>query len=77
MNAHREKLQERHVSQKNPANWYRTIDKIYSDLLSFPKILLPDISGNRQIMIDSGHFYPHHNLYYITGQDIDKLKILS
>ena len=77
MKAHREKLQERHVSQKNPANWYRTIDKVYKDLLHTPKILLPDISGNNQIMIDTGHFYPHHNLYYITGKDMDNLKILS
>ncbi|WP_301709802.1 hypothetical protein, partial [uncultured Duncaniella sp.] len=41
------------------------------------KILLPDISANNQILIDAGHFYPHHNLYYITGGDIDNLKILS
>lgn len=74
---HKERLQSRHVSQKNPSYWYRTIDKVYKHLLSQPKILLPDISANNQIMIDAGHFYPHHNLYYITGGDIDNLKILS
>lgn len=74
---HREKLQERHVSKKNPANWYRTIDRVYSDLVPKPKILLPDISANEQILIDKGQYYPHHNLYYITGGDIGRLKILS
>lgn len=77
MELHKERLQSRHVSQKNPSYWYRTIDKVYKHLLSQPKILLPDISANNQIMIDAGHFYPHHNLYYITGDDIDNLKILS
>ncbi len=77
MELHKEKLRSRHMSKKNPSSWYRTIDKIYKRLLSQPKILLPDISANNQIMIDIGHFYPHHNLYYITGGDIDKLKILS
>lgn len=42
---HREQLQGRHVSKKNPSNWYRTIDRVYKELLSKPKILLPDISG--------------------------------
>lgn len=77
MELHKERLQSRHVSQKNPSYWYRTIDKVYKPLLSQPKILLPDISANNQIMIDAGHFYPHHNLYYITGGNIDNLKILS
>lgn len=75
--SYKEKLQGRYVAQKNPQNWYRTIDKVYSDLLAKPKILLPDMSANNQILIDTGHFYPHHNLYYITGSDINDLKILS
>lgn len=77
MEANKQKLEERHVSKKNPLNWYRTIDKIYIDLLSKPKILLPDISANNQILIDNGQFYPHHNLYYITGNNMESLKILS
>lgn len=77
MELHKERLQNRHVSRKNPTYWYRTIDKVYKHLLFQPKILLPDISANNQILIDAGHFYPHHNLYYITGGDIDNLKILS
>ncbi len=77
LETHKEKLQRRHISQKNPQNWYRTIDRVYKDLLSRPKILLPDISANNLILIDSGHFYPHHNLYYITGEDMEGLKVLS
>lgn len=74
---HQEKLQGRYVAKKNPLSWYRTIDRIYIDLLAEPKVLLPDISANNRILIDTGHFYPHHNLYYITGGDINALKILS
>jgi hypothetical protein len=77
LQSHREQLQGRHVSKKNPSNWYRTIDRVYKDLLSQPKILLPDISANDQILIDQGHYYPHHNLYYITGGDMEHLKVLS
>lgn len=77
LESHKAQLKGRHVSKKNPANWYRTIDRVYTDLLSKPKILLPDISANDHIMIDKGQYYPHHNLYYITGGDMGKLKILS
>ena len=77
LEAHKEKLQSRHVSRTNPANWYRTIDKIHKELLAQPKILLPDMSANSLILIDTGHFYPHHNLYYITGHSVESLKVLS
>ena len=77
LEAHKEKLLNRHMSQANPANWYRTIDKIHKELLAQPKILLPDMSANSLILIDTGHFYPHHNLYYITGHNVESLKVLS
>lgn len=70
-------LQKRHIAKKNPKTWYKTIDKIYPTLTSQYKILLPDISGNSHLFIDKGNFYPHHNLYYITGQKYDKLIILA
>ncbi len=69
-------LSNRHVAKKNPAKWYRTIDKVKQGLLKTPKILIPDISGNSLLFIDEGHFYPLHNIYYITGEDIHSLKIL-
>lgn len=70
-------LNGRHIAKNNPANWYQTIDMIDRKLTSKPKILLPDMSGNNKIFIDEGQFYPLHNIYYITGLKIDKLKVLA
>jgi hypothetical protein len=61
----------RHVSQKNPKNWYRTIDRIYPELMSRPKLLIPDIKGEAHIVFDEGRLYPHHNLYYVTSERWD------
>jgi adenine-specific DNA-methyltransferase len=74
---HRETLEKRHVAQKSPNHWYKTIDRIYPALLTKDKILLPDISGNSHIMIDRGKHYPHHNLYYITAENYERLVILA
>ncbi len=76
-NKYKEILQKRHIAKKNILNWYKTIDKIYIDLYKQPKILLPDITGNKYIFIDEGNFYPHHNLYYISSNNIEELKILA
>lgn len=70
-------LVNRHISKKNPNNWYKTIDRISSTLTRMDKILLPDISGNTHLFIDRGNFYPHHNFYYITGKPYDKLVLLA
>lgn len=77
LHQHREELLKRHIAQKNPKNWYRTIDKVHPQLMRRPKIILPDITGNPLVHIDKGHYYPHHNLYYITGQDFAKLELLA
>ncbi|MBN2777680.1 MAG: Eco57I restriction-modification methylase domain-containing protein [Bacteroidales bacterium] len=74
---HKEKLKQRHTAKTNPEKWYKTIDKIKPELVTKPKLLLPDIAGIKKLLIDNGEFYPHHNLYYITGQPVDKLKILA
>lgn len=74
---HQDRLAKRHVAQKNASKWYKTIDRILSQLKSEAKILLPDMSGNRYIFIDEGNYYPLHNLYYITGHSVKELKILS
>ncbi len=74
---HREILQNRHVAKKNPEKWYRTIDRIVPTLKDSPKVLLPDISGNRLIFVDDGHFYPQHNLYYIKGGTLRELQLIS
>ena len=77
LESHRERLADRHVARKNTSKWYKTIDRINPQLKSEAKILLPDMSGNRYIFVDEGHFYPLHNLYYVTGHSVRKLKILS
>jgi len=58
----------RHVAQKAPSNWYRTIDRIYPALAQTPKLLIPDIKGEAHVVYEDGHLYPHHNLYYMTSE---------
>ncbi len=69
-------LENRHIV-KNGRVWYSLIDKIKPQLLYQPKILLPDISGNRVIFVDKGSFYPAHNIYYITGRTLTELELLA
>lgn len=71
LNARRREIAGRHVAQKSPANWYRTIDRIYPDLATRPKLLIPDIKGDAHIVFEEGKLYPHHNLYFITANDWD------
>lgn len=71
LSRHGDEIRKRYVSQKNPREWFRTIDRIYPALVNRPKLLIPDIKGEAQIVFDEGNFYPHHNLYYITSPDWD------
>jgi TaqI-like C-terminal specificity domain/Eco57I restriction-modification methylase len=64
-------IAKRHVAQKMPSNWFRTIDRIYPELVEKPKLLIPDIKGEAQIVYDAGAYYPHHNLYFITSEAWD------
>jgi hypothetical protein len=75
-NKHGAKIRKRHVSKKNPGNWYRTIDRIYPALTYRSKLLIPDIKGNAQVVFEPGQLYPHHNLYYIVSDSWD-LKALQ
>ncbi|MEJ0053294.1 MAG: Eco57I restriction-modification methylase domain-containing protein [bacterium] len=68
---HEVAIRNRHVSKKNPSAWYRTIDRIYPELVQKPKLLIPDIKGDAHIVYDEGKLYPHHNLYYITSDEWD------
>lgn len=63
----RDQIDKRHVAKKAPANWYRTIDRIYPEIAKRPKLLIPDIKGEAHIVYESGNLYPHHNLYFITS----------
>lgn len=60
-------IAKRHCAQKAPSNWYRTIDRIWPELTSKPKLLIPDIKGEAHIVFEPGELYPHHNLYYIVS----------
>jgi adenine-specific DNA-methyltransferase len=77
LNENKEALLKRHTAQKSPNKWFKTIDKIKPELQFKPKLLLPDLTGNKILFIDEGNYYPHHNLYYITCNDISRLKILA
>ena len=68
---HVEAVKHRHVAQNNTASWYRTIDRVYPEMVSAPKLLIPDIAGANEVILDKGNFYPHHNLYFITSTSWD------
>jgi hypothetical protein len=50
LEARRDQIDKRHVAQKAPANWYRTIDRIYPAIAKKPKLLIPDIKGQAHIV---------------------------
>lgn len=61
-------IKRRHVAQKNPDSWFRTIDRVYPELVRVPKLLIPDIAGSNEVALDRGHYHPHHNLYYVVSE---------
>ena len=71
LEARKEGIAGRHVAKKTPANWYRTIDRITPALASRPKLLIPDIKGEAQVVFEEGRLYPHHNLYYVVSDTWD------
>jgi hypothetical protein len=64
-------IKKRHVAQKNPRSWFRTIDRVYPTLVSVPKLLIPDIAGSNEVALEEGRFHPHHNLYFVTSGQWD------
>lgn len=70
-------LSSRHVAKKNPLKYYKTIDKIYKCIVAKPKVILPDISGDRFINVDKGEYYPHHNLYYVLCNSYEEATLLA
>jgi hypothetical protein len=69
-------IRKRHVAKKAPANWFRTIDRVYPKLVGTPKLLIPDIAGANEVVFDKGRFHPHHNLYFVTSDHWD-LEVLG
>jgi adenine-specific DNA-methyltransferase len=66
LSTHKVQLKARHVGQKTPANWYRTIDRVDGPLKGKQKLYLPDFKGRIAPVLDRGETYPHHNLYFIA-----------
>ena len=64
-------LRKRHVANRPGVAWYRTIDRIYRDLVTTPKLLIPDIKGAANVVYEAGCYYPHHNLYYVVSSGWD------
>lgn len=64
-------LKERFVARKNPRRWHRTIDKVHADVINKPKLLLQDMKAHIHPVLETGGFYPHHNLYYIVSEKWD------
>ncbi len=71
LEARRALIAARHCARKAPHNWYRTIDRITPALGLQPKLLIPDIKGEANIVFEHGKLYPHHNLYYVTSDEWD------
>lgn len=71
LRVHEDALRARHCARKSPAGWYRTIDRIWPELVQTPKLLIPDIKGESMVVFDEGRYYPHHNLYFVTSQTWD------
>ena len=64
-------LKKRHIAEKNPLTWYRTIDKVNQALAGRPKLLIPDMRLTIHPVLDEGKAYPHHNLYYVVSDTWD------
>lgn len=65
--SHRDTLKARHTAKKRSEGWYRTIDRVTHSLTSQPKLVIPDIQNGGVVGYDAGHYYPHHNVYWITS----------
>ena len=75
LESHGDRIRSRYVARKRPSVWYRTIDRVDPGLQARPKLLLPDMKAAAHPVLDSGEFYPHHNLYYVVsdGWDLEVL----
>lgn len=71
LESRRDAIEGRHVAKKNRESWYRTIDRIYPDIATRPKLLIPDIKGEANVVFEEGRLYPHHNLYYVISDTWD------
>jgi adenine-specific DNA-methyltransferase len=73
---HSSQIRKRNTAQKNPAGWYRTIDRVSHELTTAPKLYIADIKNALSPVLDRGETYPHHNLYYVQSSEWD-LQVLG
>jgi adenine-specific DNA-methyltransferase len=73
---HASRLKDRHVATKNPATWWRTIDRVDAVAAAKPKLLIPDLKDRIFPVMDAGQYCPSHSLYYITSDTWD-LEVLG
>ena len=73
---HASRIKGRYVARNRPESWYRTIDRVDPELQARPKLLLPDLKTAAHPVLDTGEFYPHHNLYYVVSDKWD-LEVLG
>lgn len=73
---HRTTLERRYVAQRKGAKWWRTIDRVDEDIARAAKLLVPDLKERIHPVLDTGTYYPMHNLYYITAPGWD-LRVLG
>lgn len=76
LETHGDRVRLRHVARRRTASWYRTIDRVDPSLRARPKLLLPDIKAAAHPVLDSGEYYPHHNLYFVVS-DMWDLEVLG
>ncbi len=76
LGTHEKAIRKRHVAQGRPDAWFRTIDRVYPDLVTRPKLLIPDIAGANEVAFEAGKYHPHHNLYFVTSANWD-LEVLG
>ncbi len=74
--ANEERIRARHIAQKCDFGWFRTIDRPYPEMVSRPKLLIPDIAGSNEVIFEEGRYYPHHNLYFVIS-DVWDLEVLG
>ncbi len=68
---HETVLRARHCAKNRPHAWYKTIDRIWLNLVKTPKLVIPDIQSGGVVGYDPGGYYPHHNVYWITSDTWD------
>lgn len=71
LRGHAARIKGRHVAQKNPKTWWRTIDRVPAGLQTRHKLLIPDLKDRVFPVLDEGNYLPLHSLAYITSETWD------